>query len=102
MSETRPSTPADTPCRHPHSHSQPHTCMTSRRVVAFDQSLLSSRHRMMYSFCSIFCRTMASTCRALFCSVVLRLPGAAEMRPAGSQTGEEPGERNVGLGWVKL
>lgn len=37
------------------------TDMTRRRVVALDQSLLSSRQRMMYSGCIIFCCTMVST-----------------------------------------
>ena len=45
-------------------HTPPRACMTRRRVVALLQSLESSRHRMMYSFCSIFMRTMASTCGA--------------------------------------
>jgi hypothetical protein len=77
--------------------------MTSLRVVALLQSLLSSRQRMMYSFCSILVRTMASTWRALFCSVELRLPGAAEMRPVRGQVavearavrviGSQPGRR---------
>lgn len=60
------------------------TCMTRRRVVALLQSLLSSRHSRMYSRCSIFSLTMASTWRALVCSPVFRLPGAAEMRPGVS------------------
>lgn len=59
-----------------------HTCMTRRRVVALLQSLVSSRHRMMYSFCSIFMRTMPSTCLALFCMMLFRLPGAADINPA--------------------
>jgi hypothetical protein len=58
------------------------TCITRRRVVALDQSLVSSRQRMMYSFCSIFARTMPSTCLAEFWSEWLRRPGAAEMSPA--------------------
>lgn len=69
--------------------------MTRRRVVALLQSFESSRHRMMYSFCSIFMRTMASTCRALLCSVLLRLPGAAEMRPAGQARGRAGGTRSL-------
>jgi len=56
--------------------------MTMRRLVALDQSLESSRHRMMYSFCSILRRTMFSTCFALCCRLLLRRPGAAEIRPA--------------------
>lgn len=58
------------------------TCMTRRLVVALLQSLVSSRHSRMYSFCSIFWRTMPSTCLALFCITLLRRPGAAEIRPA--------------------
>mmetsp|Transcript_10581 Transcript_10581/g.29131 ORF Transcript_10581/g.29131 Transcript_10581/m.29131 type:complete len:353 (+) Transcript_10581:889-1947(+) len=60
------------------------TAMTRRLVVALDQSFESSRQRMMYSFCSILARTMASTWRELFCSPALRLPGAAEMSPGVS------------------
>ena len=55
--------------------------MTTRRVVALFQSLLSSRHRMMYSRCAILARTMPSTWRAAVCRPMLRLPGAGEMRP---------------------
>ena len=58
--------------------------MTKRRVVALLQSLVSSRHRMMYSRCSILLRTMPSTCFWLFCSVLLRRPGAAEIRPGAA------------------
>ena len=61
--------------------------MTMRREVALDQSLESSRHRMMYSFCSIFARTMPSTCFALACSPLLRRPGAALIRPATGGSG---------------
>ena len=59
-------------------------CITRRRVVALDQSLVSSRHSRMYSLCSIFVRTMASTCFALACSCPLRRPGAALINPAAS------------------
>lgn len=62
------------------------TCITRRRVVALLQSLVSSRHRMMYSLCSIFMRTMPSTCLALFCMMLLRRPGAADMRPIATQS----------------
>ena len=50
--------------------------------MALDQSLESSRQRMMYSRCSILLRTMFSTCFALCCSAALRRPGAALIRPA--------------------
>jgi hypothetical protein len=50
--------------------------------VALFQSLLSSRHRMMYSCCAIFCVTISSTWRAATCSAEFFLPGAAEIRPA--------------------
>ena len=63
------------------------TCMTILRVVALDQSLLSSRHRMMCSFCSILARTMASTCWEKPCSVAFFFPGAAEMRPVEKYEG---------------
>lgn len=55
--------------------------MTRRRVVALDQSLLSSRHRMMYSGVCIFWRTMCSTCCDATCSSLFLLPGAAEINP---------------------
>ena len=60
--------------------------MTSRRVVALVQSLLSSRHKMMYSGVCIFCRTMASTCCDAVCNADVFLPGAAEMRPTSVST----------------
>mmetsp|Transcript_68714 Transcript_68714/g.217316 ORF Transcript_68714/g.217316 Transcript_68714/m.217316 type:complete len:200 (+) Transcript_68714:266-865(+) len=60
------------------------TCMTSFRVVALLQSLVSSRQRMMYSCCIILPLTMASTCLAEVCWGVWRFPGAAEMRPGVS------------------
>ena len=82
---SRSPTPLLPPCPSTPAAAARRTCMTSLRVVALLQSLLSSRQRMMYSFCSILVRTMASTWRALFCSVELRLPGAAEMRPARGQ-----------------
>ncbi len=63
--------------------------MTRRRVVALLQSLESSRQRMMYSFCSIFKRTICSTCRALFCRLLLRFPGAAEISPACAQVAHQ-------------
>lgn len=44
------------------------TSITRRRVVAMDQSLLSSRHKMMNSFCCILALTMPSTCLELACS----------------------------------
>jgi hypothetical protein len=62
-------------------HNNQHTCITTRRVVALFQSLLSSRHRMMYSRCAILARTMPSTCFAAVCRPMLRLPGAGEIRP---------------------
>jgi len=58
------------------------TCMTVLRVVALFQSDESSRHKMMYSCCDIFCVTMASTCLAATCRTAFFLPGAAEIRPA--------------------
>ena len=52
--------------------------------MALDQSLESSRHRMMYSFCSILARTMPSTCigrvlQALISSMVQDAPMQADV-----------------------
>lgn len=63
----------------------PLTCCTMRLVLALLQSLVSSRHRMMYSRCCIFDLTMLSTWREAICRLLFLRPGAAEMRPAGQR-----------------
>ena len=58
--------------------------MTVLRVVALFQSLVSSKHMMMYSGCAILCLMMASTCLEAVCRPAYFFPGAAEIRPGVS------------------